>query len=145
MNEEDPKEYMEYFREIEDLINVAKMIEITDILSNFMFGFEIDLQQFEYPIQVASYSSSENFGNYQGDEEKILDWFKYLWKPSLHFERGICYTFDGIAITLNQTDNGIIATKAKEAMSKAMYKGALLNLKMTFDVSLNTYSQFIIE
>ena len=107
-------------------------------MHSFKFGFG-KTKKFENPIDILRNEDKtvRNQGNYRSNEN-ILDWLKHFWKPSLHFERGICYTFDGMAITLNQTDNGIIATKAKETMSKAMYKGALLKFEMNFDVSLNT-------
>ena len=117
------------------------MIEITDILHGLRFGFENTLK-FENAINIVRIENkTTNKGNFQGGEE-ILNWFEYFWKPSLHFERGICYTFDGLAITLNPTGKGIIATMAKEAMSKAMYKGSMLTLNMIFDVSCNNYLPF---
>ena len=121
---------------MEDLLNVTKMIEIKDILTAFMFGFED-----EYPISINDFEFEDvliNVGNYQGDEE-ILDWMKYFWKPSLHFERGICYTFDDVAIILNQTGNDIIATESREAMSKSRYKGTMLSLHLTFNVSFGKF------
>ena len=128
-------QYLEYFKKIEDLLNVIKMIEITDILHEFKFGFE---KSQRYPIEITRINNgTRNEGNYQGGKE-ILDWLKYFWKPSLHFERGICYTFDGVAIILNPRGKGIIATMAKEAMSKAMYKGSMLSLELIFDVSFNS-------
>ena len=142
--------YIEYFKKIEDLLNVAKMIEITDIVREFKFGFEKSALEYEYPIRVGTFNGHQiNYGNYQGDKEKILDWFKYFWKPSLHFERGICYTFDGIAIKLNSTGKGVIATNAKDTMSRSMYRGNMLTLGLYFNVSFNSNtslnSQFIIE
>ena len=119
---------------MEDLLNVMKMIEIKDILTAFKFGFEN-----EYPISINDFEDVLiNIGNYQGDEE-ILNWMKYFWKQSLHFERGICYTFDGVAITLNQTGNGIIATMDRKATSKSIYKGDILSLDVTFDVSFDNF------
>ena len=130
-------QYLEYFKKIEDLLNVVKIIEITDILHGFRFGFE-KTQTFENPIEIETIENkTRNKGNYQGGEE-ILDWLKYFWKPSLHFEKGICYTFDGLAIILNPRGKGIIATMAKEAMSKAMYKGSMLTLELIFDVSFSS-------
>ena len=97
------------------------MIEITDIVNTLSFGFENHMGThsiIEYPIDILSYEDvSKNNGNYKGNEE-ILDWMKYFWKPSLHFERGLCYTFDGVAITLNQTNNNVIATMARKRAAK---------------------------
>ena len=64
---------------------------------------------------------------------------KYIWKPSLQFQRGLCYTFDDVAILLNQTDNDIIATESREAMSKSRYKGTMLSLHLTFNVSFGKF------
>ena len=128
---------------MEDLLNVTKIIEITDILKRFKFGFERNKENLPINIQWRyNYEIDEeiliNYGNYQSDEE-ILDWMKYFWKQSLHFERGICYTFDGVAITLNQTGNGIIATMDRKATSKSMYNGDMLSLDVTFDVSFDNF------
>ena len=126
---------------MEDLLNVTKMIEITDILKKLKFGFEKNKENLPINIQYHHESDEQiliNYGNYQSDEE-ILDWMKYFWKQSLHFERGICYTFDGVAITLNQTGNGIIATMDRKATSKSMYKGDILSLDVTFDVSFDNF------
>ena len=130
---------------MEDLLNLTKRIEITDILKTLKFGFEKNKENLpiniHYPRDNGYYESDEemiNYGNYQSDEE-ILDWMKYFWKQSLHFERGICYTFDGVAITLNQTGNGIIATMDRKATSLSMYKGEMLSLDVTFDVSFDNF------
>ena len=134
-------QYVEYFNKIEDLLNVVKMIEITDILHGFRYGFE-KTKKSENPIDISRVQNgTKNRGNYQGGEE-ILDWFKYFWKPSLHFERGICYSFDGVAIRLNQTSNEVFATMAKEAMSKSGNKGSMLSLSLSFDVSLDKFHYF---
>ena len=138
-DEEDQSiQFIEYFKKIEDLLNVAKMIEITDILHSFKFGFE-KTKKFENPIDILRNEDKtvRNQGNYRSNE-KILDWLKHFWKPSLHFERGICYTFDGIAIKLNSTGKGVIATNAKDTMSKSMYKGNMLTLGLYFNVSFNS-------
>ena len=51
-DEEDQSiQFIEYFKKIEDLLNVAKMIEITDILHSFKFGFE-KTKKFENPIDI---------------------------------------------------------------------------------------------
>ena len=121
------------------------MIEITDILKKLKFGFEKNEENLpiniQYPINMDYEKYGDkliNYGNYRSDEE-ILDWMKYFWKQSLHFERGICYTFDGVAITLNQTGSGIIATMDRKATSKSMYKGDMLSLDVTFDVSFDNF------
>ena len=120
------------------------MIEISDILYDFKFGFEKKGER-KYPIDIQRRYVfrdlgwiHENHGNYKGEGE-ILDWMKYIWKPSLQFQRGLCYTFDDVAILLNQTDNDIIATESREAMSKSRYKGTMLSLHLTFNVSFGKF------
>ena len=60
------------FENIEDFLHVSKMIEITDILKSFVFANDT-----ENNITI------EN-----------LEQMNTYWKPTLHFENGLCYTFD---------------------------------------------------
>ena len=143
VDEVDQMQYIEYFKKIEDLLDVAKTIDITDILTALSFGFEETVQ---FPVNIRKFGQKFlNFGNFKVDGVEKLDLFKRLWTPSLHFERGICYTFDNIAITLNHSGSDIIATMSKDEMSKSVHKGSLLEVGLEFDVSFeasNTLSKF---
>ena len=100
------------------MLNVAKMIESKDILRGSQFGFENSLDDiYEYPIDTNS-----DIGN--------------LWKPSMHFTKGLCYTFNSIAITANQT--GDIIANNKTMMSTSKFKGNMLQLKLYFEVTSGT-------
>ena len=76
-------EVVHKFKDIEKLLRVAKMMDITDILSGFKFGYESDTSQIinGAPSQVLSV-------------EERYEMMKTHWKPTLHFKKGFCYTFE---------------------------------------------------
>ena len=78
-NEEEDKIYP--FKTVEDFLNASKMPDITDILSGFHFG-QTGLNN---KIMV-----DKNIFN--GLDRRSL--LKQYWKPTLHFKRGFCYTFE---------------------------------------------------
>ena len=65
------------FKTVEDFLHVSKMLEIHDILKSFIFAKGND----------------KNITVDKWDEERIKLMNRY-WTPTLHFERGFCYTFD---------------------------------------------------
>ena len=74
---EEETENVYHFKKLEDLIHGTKMaVEITDIVSNFIFAK----------------GNMKNISAMSDGKELIL--MKKLWKPTLHFEKGMCYTFD---------------------------------------------------
>ena len=66
-----------HFQKLEDLLNITKKVEITDIVSWFMFA-----------------EGNEKNITARSDNNKEMILMKELWEPTLHFERGLCYTFD---------------------------------------------------
>ena len=60
------------FENIEDFLHVSNMIEMTDILKSFVFA-----------------NGTEKNITIENSEQ-----MKTYWKPTLHFENGLCYTFD---------------------------------------------------
>ena len=64
-----------HYRKLEDLLQVTKLVEVTDIVSYFMFAKH----------------SRMNISANSKEESSLM---KQLWEPTLHFEKGICYTFD---------------------------------------------------
>ena len=66
-----------HFQMLEDLLNITKKVEITDIVSLFMFA-----------------EGNEKYITARSDNNKDMILMKELWEPTLHFERGLCYTFD---------------------------------------------------
>ena len=74
--DEEKKEIVYHYKKLEDLIHVAKTVEITDIVSDFIFAS----------------GNKKNISAMSDGKELIL--MKKLWEPTLHFEKGMCYTFD---------------------------------------------------
>ena len=80
-NEEEDKIYP--FKTVEDFLNASKMPDITDILSGFHFGQTGLINK----IMV-----DKNVLNEEDEYRRKL--LKQYWKPTLHFKRGFCYTFE---------------------------------------------------
>ena len=95
------------FKNIEDFLNASKVFDITDILSGFQFG----QKYFKNKILV-----DQNTQTYDIYEAYLKD----SWKPTLHFERGFCYTFE----------------PKRYAKIPVLYKGELLSITLNFQVSL---------
>ena len=90
------------FTNLDDLINKAKFLEITDILVTFYFGNTIIV-----PHELDSESKAE-----------ILNKF---WIPTMHYELGLCYTFEPKQHGLDKIP--IVTDQS------------LLKIEMTFNVS----------
>ena len=99
------------FKTVEDVLHVSKLLEIHDILKSFIFAKGND----------------KNITVYELEEERIKLMNKY-WKPTLHFERGFCYTFDPKL-------HGIFQANPEN----------LLSLDLSFDVSFFKQFQFLNE
>lgn len=99
------------FKTIEEFLDVSKMLEIHDILESFMFARGHD----------------KNITVDQWDEERIKLMNKY-WKPTLHYEKGLCYTFDPKVYGTFQAN-----------------PENLLSLDLSFDVSFFKQFQFLNE
>ena len=71
------------FKDIQKLLSVAKMMDITDILSGFKFGYMSDTSQIinTAPGQILSL-------------EERHELMRTHWKSTLHFKKGFCYTFE---------------------------------------------------
>ena len=74
MFDEEPKEKIVKYYLIEDLINTSKMIGPSDFLTKFTFE----------NIQLMKNQKHDEWG-------EILNNY---WKPTLHYEKGFCFTFD---------------------------------------------------
>ena len=78
-NEEENKTYP--FDKIKDLLEASKIFAITDILSGFYFGQE-------------GLNGSIRADKSSMHDKVRLQLLTEHWKPTLHFNRGFCYTFD---------------------------------------------------
>lgn len=73
-------EIVDYYKKLDDLLHITNMtVEITDIVSRFIFG---------------TLFGGANSRNISASSYGSKDLMKKLWEPTLHFEKGICYTFD---------------------------------------------------
>ena len=73
-------EIVDYYKKLDDLLHITNMtVEITDIVSRFIFG---------------TLFGGGNSRNISASSYGSKDLMKKLWEPTLHFEKGICYTFD---------------------------------------------------
>ena len=79
---EEKKEIVYHYKKLEDMLHITNMtVEITDIVSKFMFG----------TLFAGGNSKNISASTYDSEGSSLM---KKLWKPTLHFEKGICYTFD---------------------------------------------------
>ena len=72
--DEEPEEKIVQYSLIENLLNTSKMIDPADILTLFAFDY----------IQLMKNQNDEEW-------REIL---KNYWEPTLHYEKGFCFTFD---------------------------------------------------
>ena len=106
--EEDDKQKFYPFKNIEDFLKASNMLEITDILGGFQFA---ERTKMEINASPSSFLS--------GNER--MEYIKQFWQPILHYQRGICYSFE----------------PKQYGKFPALYMGEeLLKLELTFDVSL---------
>ena len=72
------------FRKVEDFLNASRMIDITEILSAFQFG--------QKGLGLKNGIVVDKNTHHNDDERHEI--LKDYWKPTLHFKRGFCYTFE---------------------------------------------------
>ena len=105
-NEEEEDIYYP-FKNVEDLLDASKIIDITDILSGFQFG---QTKLLSRKILVDRNTNDEI------RKERLREY----WKPTLNFERGFCYTFE----------------PKKYTNFPVLYHGEILSIELKFGVSL---------
>lgn len=84
------------FKNLEDLINASKTLDITDILPAFRFGNSNGFGYGKDKIVVSRYMDSDS------RHESL----KMYWEPTLHYEKGFCYTFESSKHGKYQVDDG---------------------------------------
>ena len=103
MFSEDEEVSYSLFKKIEDLINASKTLNIMDILDTFQFGDGKD-----------KISVNHNLGS-----DLRYEYLKKYWEPTLHYQRGFCYTFD----------------PSKYGKYPVLFNGNLLQITLGLDVS----------
>ena len=98
------------FKKLQDFLNASEMLDITDILRGFKFGYR------HHKILSTDGILSKNTR-----EKRLKEW----WKPIIHFEKGLCYSFEPKSITSGQFGQDI----------PVYYGGDILHLELDFDVS----------